>query len=230
VDAAALNKWLFNTDTVDKVLAHLMTKGQKVAGGDRLGKTIVFAKNNDHAEFIAERFNVNYPHHKGQFARVVTYKTEYAQSLIDDFSIKDKAPHIAMSVDMLDTGIDVPEVVNLVFFKVVRSRPSSGRWWGAAPACARTCSHRARTSSSSTFSTTARTWSSSARTRTPPTAVGGEAWSTRLFKARLEMIAELDRKVTTGSRDRQSREPARTGRSPATRGSCAQTAAICTRW
>jgi type I restriction enzyme R subunit len=120
--AAEVNKWLFNTDTVDKVLAHLMTKGQKVAGGDRLGKTIVFAKNNDHAEFIAERFNVNYPQYKGHFARVVTYKTEYAQSLIDDFSKKDKAPHIAISVDMLDTGIDVPEVVNLVFFKVVRSK------------------------------------------------------------------------------------------------------------
>ena len=74
VAAAALNPWLFNTDTVDKVLAHLMTQGQKVAGGDRLGKTIVFAKNNDHAEFIAERFNINYPHTKGEFARVVTYK------------------------------------------------------------------------------------------------------------------------------------------------------------
>jgi type I restriction enzyme R subunit len=90
---AALNKWLFNTDTVDKVLAHLMTKGQKVAGGDRLGKTIVFAKNNDHAEFIAERFNVNYPHYKGHFARVVTYKTEYAQSLIDDFCEGEDAAH-----------------------------------------------------------------------------------------------------------------------------------------
>jgi type I restriction enzyme R subunit len=107
---------------VDKVLAHLMTKGQKVAGGDRLGKTIIFAKNNDHAEFIAKRFDINYPHYKGEFARVVTYKTVYAQSLIDAFSAKDKAPHIAISVDMLDTGIDVPEVVNLVFFKIVRSR------------------------------------------------------------------------------------------------------------
>lgn len=71
MDATALNNWLFNTDTVDKVLAHLMTRGLKVAGGDRLGKTIVFAKNNAHAEFIAERFNVNYPHYKGEFARVV---------------------------------------------------------------------------------------------------------------------------------------------------------------
>jgi type I restriction enzyme R subunit len=122
VGAEAVNKWLFNTDTVDKVLQTLMTRGHKVAGGDRLGKTIVFAKNNDHAEFIAQRFNANYPHYAGQFARVITFKTEYAQSLIDDFSVKDKAPHIAISVDMLDTGIDVPEVVNLVFFKIVRSK------------------------------------------------------------------------------------------------------------
>lgn len=122
VDAAALNNWLFNTDTVDKVLEYLMTHGQKVAGGDRLGKTIIFAKNNDHAQFISDRFDKNYPNYRGHFARVVTYKTEYAQSLIDDFSKKEKAPHIAISVDMLDTGVDVPEVVNLVFFKAVRSK------------------------------------------------------------------------------------------------------------
>src|SRR5918996_889796 len=122
VEAKSVNKWLFNKDTVDKVLAHLMLRGQKVAGGDRLGKTIIFAKNQAHADFIADRFNANYPHYKGEFARVITFKTEYAQSLIDNFCQKDKAPHIAISVDMLDTGIDVPEVVNLVFFKLVRSK------------------------------------------------------------------------------------------------------------
>ncbi len=122
VEAEAVNKWLFNKDTVDKVLAHLMTRGMKVAGGDRLGKTILFAKNQAHAEYIEERFNANYPHLKGQFARVITFKTEYAQSLIDAFSVKERAPHLALSVDMLDTGIDVPEVVNLVFFKLVRSK------------------------------------------------------------------------------------------------------------
>jgi type I site-specific restriction endonuclease len=82
----------------------------------------LFAKNRAYAEFIAERFNAHYPHYLGAFARVITFKTEYAQSLIDAFSIKDKPPHIAISVDMLDTGIDVPEVVNLVFFKLVRSK------------------------------------------------------------------------------------------------------------
>ena len=122
VEAAAVNQWLFNADTVDKVLEHLMTGGQAVAGGDRLGKTIVFAKNQDHAEFIQERFDANYPHHKGAFARVIHCGLPYAQSLIDDFHDPKKAPHIAISVDMLDTGIDVPDVVNLVFFKLVRSK------------------------------------------------------------------------------------------------------------
>lgn len=122
VSAEAVNKWLFNTDTVDKMLALLMDKGHKVAGGDRLGKTIIFAKNQKHAEFIQQRFDASYPEYRGAFARIITFKTEYAQSLIDDFSQKDRMPHIAISVDMLDTGIDVPEVVNLVFFKIVRSK------------------------------------------------------------------------------------------------------------
>jgi len=122
VDSSDLNKWLFNEDTVDKVLEHLMRNGIKVAGGDRLGKTIIFAKNSKHAQFIVERFNANYPHYKGEFAKLIDYSVSYAQSLIDDFSESQKTPHIAVSVDMLDTGIDVPEVVNLVFFKIVRSK------------------------------------------------------------------------------------------------------------
>lgn len=122
VGAEELNRFLFNEDTVDKVLETLMVQGYKVAGGDRLGKTIIFAKSQKHAEFIEKRFNLAYPEHAGHFARIITHGTPYAQSLIDDFSVKDKAPHIAISVDMLDTGIDVPEVVNLVFFKMVRSK------------------------------------------------------------------------------------------------------------
>ncbi len=122
VGAEELNRFFFNEDTVDKVLETLMVRGYKVAGGDRLGKTIIFAKSQRHAEFIQKRFDLAYPEHGGQFARVITHGTPYAQSLIDDFTIEDKAPHIAISVDMLDTGIDVPEVVNLVFFKMVRSK------------------------------------------------------------------------------------------------------------
>ncbi len=122
IDAGALNTWLFNIDTVDKVLEYLMAHGLKVAGGDRLGKTIIFAKNLNHAKFIVERFDKNYPNRKGSFARVIDTTNPYAESLIDDFSNPDKPPHIGVSIDMLDTGIDVPEIVNLVFFKVIRSK------------------------------------------------------------------------------------------------------------
>jgi len=138
IDPGAVNKWLFNEDTVDKVLEHLITRGLHVAEGDRLGKTIIFAKNHDHALFIASRFDANYPHLAGHFARVIDFKTEYAQSLIDDFSIAEKAPHIAISVDMLDTGIDVPEVVNLVFFKIVRSKT---KFWQMIGRGTRLCPH-----------------------------------------------------------------------------------------
>ena len=122
VSTEELNRYLFNADTVDKALATLMTHGLRVAGGDRLGKTIVFAANYDHAKFIVERFDASFPEHAGSFAAIVTYRTTFAQQLIDDFSTAEKAPHIAVSVDMLDTGIDIPEVVNLVFFKLVRSK------------------------------------------------------------------------------------------------------------
>jgi len=122
IHASEVNKRLFNEHTVDLMLQHLMEHGLKVDGGDKLGKTIIFAVNQQHAQFIARRFDHHYPHYKGTFARVITHAVNYAQSLIDDFSIAAKLPQIAISVDMLDTGIDVPEVVNLVFFKAVRSK------------------------------------------------------------------------------------------------------------
>ncbi len=122
VSASDVNKKLFNEHTVDLMLRHLMENGLKVDGGDKIGKTIIFAVNQRHADFIAKRFDHNYPRYKGDFARVITHSVKYAQSLIDDFSIAPKLPQIAISVDMLDTGIDVPEVVNLVFFKTVRSK------------------------------------------------------------------------------------------------------------
>jgi len=122
VNASAINSWLFNKDTVDKVLQHVMEHGHKVEGGDRLAKTILFARNHEHAKFIEERFNHHYPHYAGHFARVIDHYAKYPQSLLDDFSQKDKTPHIAISVDMLDTGIDIHEVANLVFFKPVYSK------------------------------------------------------------------------------------------------------------
>ena len=122
VEANAVNSWLFNIDTVDKVLQTLMVEGRKVAGGDRLGKTIIFARTKKHADFINARFDANYPEYAGHFARVIVSGLPYAQSLIDNFSLTDNRLQIAISVDMLDTGIDVPDVVNLVFFKPVHSK------------------------------------------------------------------------------------------------------------
>jgi type I restriction enzyme, R subunit len=199
VDSAALNKWLFNTDTVDKVLAHLMTHGEKVAGGDRLGKTIVFAKNNAHADFVAERFNANYPHYKGAFARVVTYKTEYAQSLIDDFSAKEGMPHIAISVDMLDTGIDVPEVVNLVFFKVIRSKT---KFWQMIGRGTRLCPDLYGPGQNKQFFNVfdyCQNLEYFSQELPPDEGRSPVALATRLFRARLEMIAALDQRMATGA-------------------------------
>ncbi|AFY69170.1 Type I site-specific deoxyribonuclease [Thalassoporum mexicanum PCC 7367] len=122
VNAAAINQWLFNKNTVEQALELLMEQGLKVEGGDRLGKTIIFARNHRHAEFIVDCFDANYPHYNGEFARIIDSHDKYAQSLLDEFSDSKKQPTIAVSVDMLDTGVDVPEVVNLVFFKPVYSR------------------------------------------------------------------------------------------------------------
>jgi type I restriction enzyme R subunit len=193
VDAQAVNKWLFNKDTVDKVLEHLMTRGAMVAGGDRLGKTILFAKNQAHADFIAERFDKNYPHLKGQFARTITTKVEYAQSLIDAFSIKDKPPHLAISVDMLDTGIDIPEVVNLVFFKLVRSKT---KFWQMLGRGTRLCPNLfGPTQDKKFFYLFDYCGNLEYFSQNPATTDGNVAksLSKRLYDARLELIGTLDK-------------------------------------
>ena len=117
-----LNKFIFNQDTVDKVLQDLMTNGIKVRGGDLIGKTIIFAQRKEHAQYIIERFEKLYPQYHGKLAKRVICDDAYAQTIINEFKNADDFPQIVVSVDMLDTGIDVPEVVNLVFFKKVRSK------------------------------------------------------------------------------------------------------------
>jgi type I restriction enzyme R subunit len=195
VEAEAVNKWLFNKDTVDKMLEHLMTRGQKVAGGDRLGKTIVFAKNQRHAEFIAQRFDMNYPHYKGEFARVIHCDLPYAQSLIDAFSNPTKAPHIAISVDMLDTGIDVPEVVNLVFFKLVRSKT---KFWQMIGRGTRLCPELFGPGKHKEFFYVFDYCQNlEFFSQNPETTEGalGASLGQRLFTARLELISALDKQA-----------------------------------
>ncbi|MEG2929836.1 MAG: DEAD/DEAH box helicase family protein [Oscillospiraceae bacterium] len=121
ITSSALNEWVFNEDTIKKVLDIVMSKGIRIDYGNSLGKTIIFAKNHKHAEEILRIFGKEYPNLPG-FAKVIDNYTNYAQSLIDEFSDLKKMPQIAISVDMLDTGIDIPEVVNLVFFKKVMSK------------------------------------------------------------------------------------------------------------
>ncbi|MCA3216349.1 MAG: DEAD/DEAH box helicase family protein [Burkholderiales bacterium] len=204
VSADELNKWLFNIDTVDKVLEVLMTKGQRVAGGDRLGKTIIFAKNNPHAEFIEQRFNANYPEHKGHFARVVTYKTEYAQSIIDDFSKKEKMPHIAISVDMLDTGIDVPEVVNLVFFKLVRSKTKFWQMLGRGTRLCRDLFGPGEHKQNFFVFDFCQNLEFFSQNPAGGEGATAESLTTRLFKARLDLIGELDKRGEEGKTAQES--------------------------
>ncbi len=121
ISSSALNEWIFNKDTIREVLNILMTNGLKIDYGNKIGKTIIFAKNHRHAEKILEVFGQEYSNLVG-YAKVIDNYINYAQSAIDEFSDPQKLPQIAISVDMLDTGIDVPEVLNLVFFKKVMSK------------------------------------------------------------------------------------------------------------
>ncbi len=137
INSSALNEWIFNKDTIREVLNVLMTNGIKIDYGQKIGKTIIFAKNHNHAEKIFSIFNKEYPHLK-DYAMVIDNRINYAQSAIDEFSDPKKMPQIAISVDMLDTGIDVPEVLNLVFFKKVMSK---AKFWQMIGRGTRLCPH-----------------------------------------------------------------------------------------
>jgi len=122
ISGADFFKKIYNDNTVDLVLQTLMNEGLKVSGGDKIGKTIIFAFNHIHAELIVKRFEILYPECGSKYCKLVDNYVTYAQNIIDTFSVRDKMPQIAVSVDMLDTGIDVPDVLNLVFFKRIYSK------------------------------------------------------------------------------------------------------------
>ena len=136
ISSTEINRSVFNNETVDKVIDTLMEKGLKIEGGDKLGKTLIFAVNKKHAEFIVERFNARYPKYKGEFMSAIYHNIKDTETLIDKFKDKDKLPQVAVSVDMLDTGIDVPELLNLVFFKSVKSK---AKFWQMIGRGTRTC-------------------------------------------------------------------------------------------
>jgi Type I site-specific restriction-modification system, R (restriction) subunit and related helicases len=130
ISGESINSQYFNVSTNQSVIQELMLKGLKVEGGDKLGKTIIFAKSHAHAEFIKKQFDELYPQYCGDFAAVIDSKVKHAEDLLTAFKQKDKYPQIAISVDMLDTGIDVPEILNLVFFKRVMSKTKFWQMFG----------------------------------------------------------------------------------------------------
>jgi type I restriction enzyme R subunit len=169
-----------------------MTQGIKVADGDRLGKTIIFAKSRAHAEFIGARFDANYPHLAGHFARVVVSEYSYAQSLVDDLYDPNKPPHIAISVDMLDTGIDVPEIVNLVFFKPVRSKT---KFWQMIGRGTRLCPNLFGPGRDKEFFSIfdwCRNFEFFSQNPDVTEGAGADSLAKRLFTARVEVVGEVD--------------------------------------
>ncbi|MEA3352484.1 MAG: DEAD/DEAH box helicase family protein [Campylobacterota bacterium] len=121
IDASEINKRVLNWDTNEKVLEYLYKHGLHIDEGNKLGKTIIFAKNKQHAEFLKEVYDKRYPKHSND-AQIIHSEISHVSSLIDNFKNPNKQPQIAISVDMLDTGIDVPEILNLVFFKPIKSK------------------------------------------------------------------------------------------------------------
>ncbi len=120
-DDTEVDRAVFNKDTNRAILRNLMENGIKDASGAYPGKSIVFARNHNHAVLLQEMFDDMYPQYGGEFCRVIDNYDTRAEQLIDDFKDPKHVLTIAISVDMLDTGIDVPEVVNLVFAKPVKS-------------------------------------------------------------------------------------------------------------
>ena len=116
-----LERKVTNKDTLRRQWSEFMEMCYKDAGGQLPAKTIVFAITHKHALRLEETFNEMYPEHRGLLARVITSQTERAKDLLWQFE-HESLPRIAISVDMLDTGIDIPEVMNLAFMKPVNSQ------------------------------------------------------------------------------------------------------------
>ena len=122
IESKEIFSYLINNDTIDKVLQELMNKGLKVNSGEEIGKSIIFAMNHLHAEQIVKRFRELYPEKGEKYCQLIDNYVKYSNALILDFGEPEKMPQIAVSVDMLDTGVDVPSILNLVFFKRVKSK------------------------------------------------------------------------------------------------------------
>ncbi len=118
-EGTELEREVSNRDTLRKQWEEIWDTCKKDSSGQLPGKTIIFAMTQPHALRLQAAFDEMYPQFP-DLAKVITHKSEYRGTLVEKFKKKD-FPRIAISVDMLDTGIDVPEAVNLVFMKPVQS-------------------------------------------------------------------------------------------------------------
>jgi len=124
ISSNELYQWLFNKDTTIKTLQFILKNGIKKRGGEELGKTIFFARNKKHAQFLKDIFmELDKERFGNDYVKVITHGEPKAEEFIQRFcdEEKDRLPQIAISVDMMDTGIDAPSCVNLVFYKPVKS-------------------------------------------------------------------------------------------------------------
>jgi type I restriction enzyme R subunit len=158
--ATALDRTVFNKDSNRFIWRTLMDEGIREGTGSRVGKTIVFARNHRHAVHLAELFTEMYPQYGSTFCRVIDNQEPKAEQLIDDFKDKANELTIAISVDMLDTGIDVPAIVNLVFAKPVKSYV---KFWQMIGRGTRTSGSSTRSSRRPSRPSSARSCSSSSR-------------------------------------------------------------------
>ena len=136
VDGSKFRKNLFNEDTIKKMFSDLFANGLRVDNGNKIGKTLIFAVDHNHAVKIVEVFKKTYPALGDEFCQVIDTQIKKNKTRQDNFAKKDSNPQIVVSVDMMDTGVDIPEIVNLVFFKRVLSRIKFDQMWGRGT---RTC-------------------------------------------------------------------------------------------
>ena len=136
IDNALFYSQIINVKTIDLVIDCVMNEGLRINSGERLGKTIIFAANHKHAKAIVDRFNEIHPELGDNYCQLIDNQVKYADTIIGSFKVPEQEPIIAVSVDMLDTGIDVPEVLNLVFFKRVYSKI---KFWQMLGRGTRTC-------------------------------------------------------------------------------------------
>ena len=127
---------ILNEKTIDQMFVDLFKFGLRVDKGQKIGKTLIFARDHNHAVKIVDRFKKNYPELGDEYCQVIDNQIKKNLTRQTNFAKKDSNPRIVVSVDMMDTGVDIPEIVNLVFFKRVLSRIKFDQMWGRGT---RTC-------------------------------------------------------------------------------------------